>query len=206
MCRQLFGAEAFSIDPYQLGYGNAEGLQSGAWWFYYKMGFRPEDPGVRKVLRGELDRMKKNPKHRSSPATLERLASEYMFLRLGRPHSKVLGGLALGNVGLRISDYVAGRFGADREAGLRACSREAARLLGMRSLRGFSAGEKLAWERWSPLILILPGLAGWSAQERRAFVEVVRAKGGRRETEFVSRFDRHSRLRRAVLRLTENLD
>jgi hypothetical protein len=205
ICRHLFGARAFSIDPYQLGYGNAEGLQSGAWWFYYKMGFRPEDPGVKRVLRGELARMKKNPRHRSSPATLEKLAAEYMFLRLDRSRSKVLGGLALGNAGLRVSAYLAGRFGADREAGLRACSREAAQLLGLRSQRGFSSGERLAWERWSPLVLILPGLSRWTTQEKRALVDVVRAKGGRREAEFVSRFDRHARLRRAVLQLTEDL-
>lgn len=203
MCRHLFGAKAFSIDPYQLGYGNAEGLQSGAWWFYYKMGFRPEDPGVKRHLRGELARIKKNPRHRSSPATLEKLAAEYMFLRLDRSRSKVLGGLELGNAGLRVSAYLAERFGADREAGLRACSREAARLVGLHAQRGFSSGERLAWERWSPLILILPGLSRWSPAEKRALVEVVRAKGGRREAEFVARFDRHARLRRAVLQLTE---
>ena len=43
--RHVFGAEAFTIDPYQLGHDNAEGLKSGAWWFYYKLGFRPHDPG-----------------------------------------------------------------------------------------------------------------------------------------------------------------
>jgi hypothetical protein len=30
----LFGTEVFAIDPFQLGYGNKEGLASGAWWFY----------------------------------------------------------------------------------------------------------------------------------------------------------------------------
>jgi len=203
--RVLFGSAGFSIDPYQLGHGNAEGLRSGAWWFYYKMGFRPEDPEVRRVLRGELARMKKNPRHRSSAATLEKLAAEYMFLRLDRSRSKVLGGLALGNVGLRVSAYLSGRFGADREAGLRACAREAASMLGLSSLRGFSSVERLAWERWSPLVLILPGLSGWSPREKRALVGVVRAKGGQREAEFVAQFDRHPRLRRAILRLTDDV-
>jgi len=206
MCRHLFGARAFSIDPYQLGYGNAEGLQSGAWWFYYKLGFRPEDPAVLRVLRDELARMKRDARHRSAPATLERLAAEYMFLRPDRSRSKILGGLALGNVGLRVSSYLAGRFGADREAGLRACSRETARLLGPRSLRGFSSRERMAWERWSPLVLILPGVARWNTQEKQALIEVIRAKGGRREAEFVRRFDGHRRLRRAVLQLTAGLD
>ncbi len=36
-----FGTRSFSIEPYQLGKGNDEGLASGAWWFYAKLGFRP---------------------------------------------------------------------------------------------------------------------------------------------------------------------
>jgi hypothetical protein len=51
------------------------------------------------------------------------------------------------------------------------------------------------------LLLLLPGVRRWSRGEQRALVDVVRAKGGRRESEFVLRFDRHPRLRQAVLRL-----
>ena len=43
--------------------------------------------------------------------------------------------------------------------------------------------------------------ARWSAGEKRALAEVVRAKGGRRESDFVLRFDRHRRLREALRRL-----
>ena len=43
----------------------------------------------------------------------------------------------------------------------------------------------------------------WSASNKRALVRVVRAKGGRRESDFVRLFDRHRRLRAAVLRLAE---
>src|SRR6185503_6331507 len=35
------GATAFSLDPYQIGYENEEGIESGAFWFYRKLGFRP---------------------------------------------------------------------------------------------------------------------------------------------------------------------
>jgi hypothetical protein len=67
-------------------------------------------------------------------------------------------------------------------------------------------GERQAWSRWSPLLLVLPGVADWSAGEKRALVEVVRAKGGRRESDFVLRFDRHRRLREALRRLAARED
>ena len=45
-CATLFGSDTFAIYPYQLGHENDEGLQSGAWWFYYKLGFRPREPSI----------------------------------------------------------------------------------------------------------------------------------------------------------------
>lgn len=201
MSHHLFGSDAFSIDPYQLGHDNREGLESGAWWFYYKMGFRPEDPEVRRLLRAELACMKRDRGHRSDLETLNRLASQYVFYYTGSPRDDTLAHVSLGNIGMHVTRYLASRFGADRERGLGVCAREAARLLGVRSMRSFTAGEKLAWERWSPLVLILPGLERWKPEERRQLVRVVRAKGGRRESEFVRLFDGHRRLRRAVLKL-----
>jgi hypothetical protein len=199
--RHLFGSDAFTIFPYQLGHENEEAIQSGAWWFYQKVGFRPREREALRLMRRELARMKRNPAHRSSPETLRALARENLYYFMGKPRRDVIGGDFLPDIGLRITDSLARRFGSDREAAARACSREAAVLLGLRTMRRFSAGERLAWERWAPLIRILPGVARWSATEKRALLEVVRAKGGRRESEFVARFDRHPRLRRAILRL-----
>ncbi len=201
--RALFGADAISIDPYQLGHGNPEGLESGAWWFYYKLGFRPHDPGVEKLVRRELARMKKDPGHRSSIATLEKLSAEYLFWYRGRERNDVLGRLDLPFAGLAVSRHLAGRFGADRERGIETCAREAARLLGLRSLARLSPGERLAWERWGPVVTALPGVARWSAADRRALAGVIRAKGGPRESDFVARFDAHPKLRRAILRLAK---
>ena len=38
--RHLLGVTVFTIDPYQIGYENEEGIESGAFWFYRKFGFR----------------------------------------------------------------------------------------------------------------------------------------------------------------------
>jgi hypothetical protein len=203
MVRHLFGVDAFTVPPYQLGLDNEEGLKSGAWWFYHKLGFRPHDARVRRVMRAELKRIKRNPAHRSSLTTLERLVEANVFLYLGKPRADVRGRIALGNIGLAVSRYLAGRFGGDREGGIRTCAREAARLFGVPSWRRWPAGERLWWERWSPLLLALPGVRRWGAPARRALVRVVRAKGGRRESEFVRLFDSHPRLRAAVLELAK---
>ncbi|NIM02254.1 MAG: hypothetical protein GTN89_16125 [Acidobacteria bacterium] len=199
--RGLFHADTFMVDPYQMGHGNPEGLRSGAWWFYYKLGFRPRDPKIAGMAEDEQKRVRKQRGYRSSIAKLDRLSSENMYLDLGGPRADVIGEFARDNVGLKIVRYLAERFGGDRERGIETCSREVARLLGLRSLRSLSEGERLAWDRWAPLVLLLDGVETWSKRDRQAAAAVIRAKGGRRESDFVDRFDRHTRLRAAVLEL-----
>ncbi|MHC4414023.1 MAG: hypothetical protein ACYS0G_01935 [Planctomycetota bacterium] len=203
IARHLFAADSFSIHPYQTGLDNEDAIRSGAWWFYQKLGFRPREAELLRIMRREVKRQRSNDAYRSSPATLKRLASSSVYLQLGKPRKDVIGILSAGNVGLAITRYIAERFGHDRREAERACSGEAAEVLGVRSMRRWSTGERLAWARWSPLILILPGLARWRDQDKRTLVEIVRAKGGRRESDYLLRFDRHERLRRSILQLAE---
>jgi hypothetical protein len=201
IAHHLFAIDCFSLHPYQIGYNNEDAVRSGAWWFYQKLGFRPREAELLGIMRREVRRQKTDPSHRSSPATLRRLASSGVHLHLGEPRDDVIGILSTGNVGLAVTRYVARRFGGDRRRAQRESAREAAELLGVRSRRGYSTGERLAWARWSPLILILPGVSRWPREDKRALVEIVRAKGGPCESDYLVRFDRHRRLRRAIVKL-----
>jgi hypothetical protein len=198
LARHCFGSDAYTIGADQLGADNEEGLRSGAWWFYYKMGFRPHAPSVKRVLGGELRAMRRRPSHRSSMRTLIQLSSENLFWYAGRPRADVLGRVSLGAIGLAVSRRLAENYGADRERGIRESAAEAARLLGAPAPRG---KERMAWERWGPLVLALPAVPSWPAGERRALAEIVRAKWGGTESDFVLLSNRHARFRRALLAL-----
>ena len=124
-----------------MGHANPEGQKSGAFWFYYKLGFRPAAPRILTLVRNELARLAAHPRERSSAATLNRLAAEYVFLHTARPRGDVLGRVSLGNIGLRISRLLAARAGAERERGVRDCASDAARLLGVRRFDSWSAGR-----------------------------------------------------------------
>jgi hypothetical protein len=204
LARQLFGIDCFSLHPYQIGYNNEDAVRSGAWWFYQKMGFRPLEDDLLRIMRREVRRQQANDAYRSSPSTLRQLADSGLYLYLDKPREDVIGLLSTGNVGLAVTRYLTQRFGHDRRRAEKQCAQEAAKVLGVRSRRGFSAGERLAWARWSPLILVLPGVSRWGRQDKRALVDVVRAKGGPRESDYLDRFDRHRRLRRAIVKLAED--
>lgn len=201
--RHLFKVDAFTIYPYQLGHGNEEGLRSGAWWFYQKLGFRARHPEVLRLMEREMAAMQLDPAHRSSLATLRQLSAENVYLYMGNPRDDVIGVLPLARIGLHVTRHLAERGGSDREGAIRACLREAMSLLGVRTLRGFSTGERLAWERWSPIVCLIADVPRWSPADRAALVRIIRAKGGPRESEFVLLFDRHRPLRRGLRRLAD---
>src|SRR5215472_4324220 len=206
MVRHLFGVDSFTIVPFQLGEDNDEAIRSGAWWFYQKMGFRVRDPAGRSLARRELTRARKNPRYRSSSAVLRRLARHNLFWHLGQPREDVIGVLPLAQVGAAVTRRLTARHGRDRTAAEDACAREAQALLATDAPRGWSSNEALAWRRWSPLVTILPGVSGWTADEKSTLVEVIRAKGGVRESDFVTRFDTHSKLRGAIRALAHESD
>jgi len=196
MARHLYGAESFSLEPYQLGKKNEEAIASGAWWFYYKLGFRPCTLEARRILREELARMKKTPEHRSSRATLRKLAASHLVFDLDRSRPADLPQIA--ELGLRVAQTLVARGGAGRERALEECSREAMQLTGLRSLQGYTAEERLAWMRWAPLVVTLPAMPRWSAADKRALVRVIRAKGGRRDSDYVALFAAHPKLEQAL--------
>src|SRR6185436_7683372 len=72
--RHLLGVTAFSIDPYQIGYENEEGIESGAFWFYRKLGFRPTSPEVTRLVLNEEKKIAARPGYRTSARILGKLA------------------------------------------------------------------------------------------------------------------------------------
>lgn len=194
MVRHVFGASSLSIEPYQLGQDNAEGIETGAWWFYYKLGFRPKALVARRLVTRELARQRANPLHRSSEATLLKLAGWHLYFELdgGRSH-----GLPPIQDVLRRGILALAAGGGGKEAE-QACEQAAFRLTGLESLDGFTAAERLAWRRWAPIVASTPGVSRWSIAERRALAGIVRAKAARRETAFVEQFASHPKLARAL--------
>jgi hypothetical protein len=77
--REHLGVTCYSIDPYQLGHENEEAIESGAFWFYRKLGFRSVSPEIQPLIHREEDRIAATPGYRTPPATLRRLAAAPMI-------------------------------------------------------------------------------------------------------------------------------
>ena len=76
---QLLPVTCFTVDPYQLGAHNEEAIESGAFWFYRKLGFRPARADVAKLLQMEEARLRANAAYRTPARTLRKLAQGEMI-------------------------------------------------------------------------------------------------------------------------------
>jgi hypothetical protein len=72
---ERFRVGSFFIDPYQLGHENEEAIESGSFWFYYKLGFRPESDEVARLAERELQKIAADPGYRTRSAMLRKLAA-----------------------------------------------------------------------------------------------------------------------------------
>lgn len=192
--RHAFGAASFSVEPYQLGRDNDEGLESGAWWFYAKLGFRPRHPATLAIAAEEFRRAQRSPRYRTSRARLCRLAERHVFFDLGEARPLV----RLGALGMASGATLSARAGADRSRGVDEAGAELMRQCALASLGAFSADQREAWRRMAPILALLD-VGTWRDGERRALVSVIRAKGGRSERDYLAAYRAHARLDAAVL-------
>lgn len=77
--RQMLNVTCFAVDPYQIGRHNEEAIESGAFWFYRKLGFRPADTRVANLLAKEEAKLAANPAYRTPARTLEKLAGGWVI-------------------------------------------------------------------------------------------------------------------------------
>jgi hypothetical protein len=80
----LTGATTISVYPYQIGQNNDEAIESGAFWFYRKLGFRSGNWELEQMARREEQKIAANPQYRTPKKMLKRLAEAHMFYELDR--------------------------------------------------------------------------------------------------------------------------
>jgi len=203
--RELCGSRYFLIPRYQVGYENEEALQSGAFWFYHKLGFRPVEPRVRALSEEEQRKITADPAHRSPRKILERLAQSDMVLILDADGGDPPRDLQPGNIGLLVTHEIACRFAGNRAVAVRENTRHISRVLVCSGWRRWPAPQRLAMERLAPILALIPDLEHWTAEERRILVRIIRAKGAERQAAYTRLLRGHRRLARSLYDLADSV-
>ncbi len=201
---QMFGCSYLLIRRYQIGYDNPEGLDSGAYWFYHKLGFRSIVPELRKLADAEVARIASDKEYRTSKAILTRLAESDLCLDLKRPGEFVERDISVGQIALAQTRLIASQFDGDRDRAEREAPALARKTLVVRSTEGWPPTERLWFNRLALLALSLPNLEEWTTRDKQNLVEIMKAKGALREQQFVRILREHRKLGEAIAELLRN--
>jgi hypothetical protein len=199
------GTTCVSVYPYQLGHDNEEAIESGAFWFYRKLGFRPGRADLQRMAEREERKIATDPKYRTPARTLKRLAAGHVFYEFPGSEVGAWDRFSTRNIGLRVSRRMARDFGGDA-ARMREHSRRALERILFPGNGGVRASswtplEKAAFENFALVLADVPGLRAWTREEREALVRIIRAKAKPDEMLYLHLTQGHARLRRALLTL-----
>ena len=200
----LMGTTCVSVYPYQLGHDNEEAIESGAFWFYRKLGFRPGRADLQKLAEREEQKIAADTKYRTPARTLKRLAAGHVFYEIPGSEVGAWDKFSTRNIGLRVNRRMARDFSGDavlmREHSRRALERILfARSSGV-STSSWTPLEKAAFENFAlGAGRLCRRLRAWTREEKEDLVRIIRAKAKRDEMLYLHLTQRHERLRKALL-------
>jgi len=200
LLHQIHGVNAFSVYPYQIGDDNEEAIESGAFWFYRKMGFRSMDPALEKLAEAEEKKVQANPKYRTSAATLRRLSKASVVYELPEAERGAWDRFSTRNIGLAVQKRMARDFDGDAAAMRKAAVARLARIIKV-DPKKLNAQAQIAVADFATVLGLVPDLGGWSLDDKDALREIIAAKAGRTELRYMHLLQKHSRLRAAILKL-----
>lgn len=193
---RLVGATCVSVDPYQIGWNNEEAIESGAFWFYRKLGFRSTWPKLARLTEREEQRVRSDASYRTPTRTLRRLSRGHAIYELPGTASGEWDRFTVRGLALALERE------ADRKrgSGFHSVPRKVAETLGLNT-ESLRPTERAAFEAFAPALAGIPDLDRWSDSEKQAVIRIIRAKGGADESRYARLLQKHARLRKALIRI-----
>src|SRR5271166_2587657 len=200
LLNQLTNVTCFSVYPYQLGNQNEEAIKSGAFWFYRKLGFRPGRRELLALTQREEAKIAGQSTYRTPAPTLRKLAAAHVFYEFGDGPRGLWDTFSVRNIGLAVQRRMAEEFNGDPESMGRATSAALARDLRV-DPKKWAPLEQEAFQDFAFVLSLVPELKGWTGNQKRALVDITRAKTSADESDYLRLLQGHVALKEALVPL-----
>lgn len=198
--KQLLGVTTFTLDPYQIGFENEEGIESGAFWFYRKLGFRSTREELHELTLREEKKLSAKVGYRTSAATLRKLAAGYMIYELKPDKAVNWDNFQIRNIGLAVQRRMAREFDGDPEKIRKWSVDDVATAIDLDTAKLTNA-ERAALGQFALPLGLIPKLKSWTTAEKQTLANLIRAKANADESSYLKLMQKHDRLRLEFIKL-----
>ena len=157
------GTTCVSVYPYQLGHDNEEAIESGAFWFYRKLGFRSGRADLQRLVEREEQKIAANRNYRTSARMLKRFAAGHVFYELPGSELGAWDTFSTRNIGLRVNRHMARHFSGDSARIRQESVRAVARILAVNPA-SWTNLEQTSFDNFAVVLALVPDLSARRAQ------------------------------------------
>jgi hypothetical protein len=173
-------------EPYQIGKNNPEGIASGAFWFYYRLGFRPKQQHLYELAEEENLKIKQHPGYRTTQHTLGILANSMMVLECENPgERKEVQEADASAISRIITAYIGHHYKGDRLAAEQESWRLILKTYGSKKVNQLDDLQKESLKKLSLVFLAAQPGTNWKKNELEATWKWMISKGNKHEIDSV---------------------
>jgi len=178
---QYFGASRFVVKPYQFGLHNPEAIKTGAFWFYYKLGFRPLDKALRQLANSEYEKKKTIPNYKSDAVTLRKFTKSNIELVLNESAYPDYDSERLSQM---ITSFLNTEYSGNRKVALNTCFKRMCKNLNIKT-SFFKTKDVDYAKQCAILFSIKPSCDEWQQTYKHQIIKFITLKSSGTELEWI---------------------
>ena len=189
---KVYHLKRFTVDPYQIGKDNSDGLKSGAFWTYYHSGFRPIREEQKKLADTEALKLKSTKGYRTPTSALAKLANSRMEILLDKTAVR-FDATDLSRAYLNIVRH---KYDGNRELAEEVSFMKLVKLVGIKNYD--EAKMKFILKNWCVLLLTYEDVLRANGKIRTTLKNLFECKANGSEEDYIFRLQQAKQLRHLI--------
>lgn len=194
----------FTVEPYQIGYGNKEGLLSGAFWFYHRMGFRSIDEKTALLAESEHQKILSEKGYRTPLPVLKKLTASHMKLEvLPLKSTQEQSPFLAEELSEAVSRHIDEKYEGDRPKAIREAAKTMRTLLliSPASFNRWNPDEQNWFNELSLLFVQLKEIKQENSLFKKQLFQLMKTKAGKQEKDFLTAWQKFIPLQQYIKEL-----
>jgi hypothetical protein len=183
----------FVAEPYQVGRNNPEGIESGAFWFYYKLGYRPIVPAHRKLAEKEYLKLSSKKIKSTSTKILEQLVEEELVLNIDNDPDLLKNKFDTLQLSTSLHQFIRSKYAGNPQTAMDEATATLCADLKISDERQFQS-LKQGLEKISIYLEAGGGIKNWDTKEKQLLLQIIEEKSQGTDSHFAKKATSHSSL------------